>query len=942
MSKKWIKVVIGLIALIFIWTGISIYPDWLWFNSMGFSPVFWTMLFSSYGLGALIALLLLALIALNLFVAKRLNANTRTPTVSALDSLFSQFGLAGRRLDITLIVVALYVCYLVVSVGSHNWDLIMRFIHQQPFGTTDPIFGKDIGFYVFSLPFYLFVQSGLLILVVLSGLITLGWYLKEGGLQVSGELGQTDSGQITYPRITIVPNVKRHLSFLGGFIVLTLAWGFYLKMYQTLYSTGGAASGASYVDVNVNITAYKILIILSIGFALLLFWNVFKFRPKHILIGGGAWVVVILISTLVIPVLVQKLVVKPNELKKESPYIAYNIQYTRKAYKLDKIKAADFQVDDKLSNKDFKKHEQAIRNIRIWDERPLLRTFKQIQSIRLYYDFNDVDVDRYMIDNQYRQVMLAARELEVDQLPSQANTWVNRHLIYTHGYGLALSPVNEVTSEGLPNLMVKDLPPSYEPGLKIDRPEIYYGEMTKGYVLVNTKTKEFDFPKGDKNVYSSYEGNGGIPINSFSRRLLFAFEFMDPQILFTTNITPQSRIMYNRRIGERVRLIAPFLDYDKDPYLVISNGKLYWIQDAYTTSDMYPYSYRSHGQLGYNSLNYIRNSVKIVIDAYDGKMTFYMMDKHDPIVQTYAGIFPGLFKPFAEMPTDLKQHIRYPKDLFKIQAQIYAKYHMDDVQVFYNQEDLWQTPDELYSNSRQEMESYYLIVNLPDEEKEEFFLMLPFTPSKKDNMIAWLAARCDYPNYGNLLVYKLPKDKLVYGPMQIEARVDQQPDISRELSLWGQRGSRVIRGNLLAIPFGNTFIYVEPVYLEAKQDNIQKEGAKGDQGKNSWNGPAQDSAQSAALPELKRVIVAYGNHLVMGENLNKALNSVLDNQMRSIKSASVSMPQTSDVSDLGKQALEYYTRAKEYIRQGNWAEYGKELEKMEKVLRDISNLKPKK
>ncbi|MFC1821293.1 UPF0182 family protein, partial [Thermodesulfobacteriota bacterium] len=672
--------------------------------------------------------------------------------------------------------------------------------------------------------------------------------------------------------------------------------------------------------------------------------NARNFRKKLIWVSLGIWVGAVLVFSNLIPILVQKFIVKPNELAKESPYIAYNIDHTRKAYNLSKVKEVDFDVNDKLTAEDIQKHDVTIQNIRIWDERPLLQTYRQIQTIRLYYDFNNVDVDRYFINGRYRQVMLAAREMVVNKLPRQANTWVNRHLIYTHGYGLASSPVNEVTSEGLPHLFIKDLPPAFEPDLKVERPEIYFGEKTEEYVLVKTKAKEFDYPKGDKNVYSIYQGRGGVPIDSFLRRLLYAVEFLDPQILFTTYLNPESKILYNRRIRARTSLIAPFLDYDDDPYMVVSEGKLYWIQDAYTTSNMYPYSSRSHGHFGNKALNYIRNSVKVTIDAFNGDVVFYIMDQEDPIVKTYSKIFPDLFKPFNDMPADLKNHIRYPKDLFKIQMDTYTKYHMQDVQVFYNQEDLWQIPDELYGDSRQKMEPYYIIIKLPEGEKEEFLLMTPFTPAKKDNMIGWLSARSDLPHYGNLLVYKLPKEKLVYGPMQIEARVDQQTEISRELSLWGQRGSRVIRGNLLVIPISDTFIYVEPVYLEARQEK-REESPQGQPQQKGFGkarrggGQAasqQDTSGSAALPELKRVIVAFSNRLIMEENLDKALNGVLNAEI-SLKPSSVpTAPQTEDISNLSVLALEHYQRAKDYLREGKWADYGRELEKLEQILKDLS------
>ncbi len=943
--KKKILIGFGICVLILLWLVISIYPDWLWFGNLTFSSVFWTMLLSRYGFGLIVWLVFILILSLNLYAAQRLNPENATEMrFKAEGGYFSQLGLSGKSLHSLLIAFILLISLFIASKGSDQWDMALRYLYQQPFGSTDPIFNKDIGFYVFSLPFYLFIQNGLLIFLILAGLLTMGWYLKLGGLQIIGDLTPVEGKPIAVPKITIALKTKKHLIFLGGIIVLLLAWGYHLKAYKLLYSTQGPAFGASYTDVHIKLLAFNVLIFVSLAWALLLFLNSFKPRMKVIWISGGIWLGAVLLFANILPIAVQKIVVKPNELAKESPYIAYNIEYTRKAYNLNKIKEVDFPGSDKLSAEDINEHNVTIQNIRIWDERPLLQTYRQIQSIRLYYDFNNVDVDRYLINKQLRQVMLSARELVVNQLPPQAKTWVNRHLIYTHGYGLALSPVNEVTAEGLPRLLIKDLPPVIDADLKLERPEIYYGEETDQYVLVKTKTEEFDYPKGDKNVYTIYQGRGGVPIKSFVRRLLFAIEFLDPQILFTTYLSPESRIMYNRRIDGRVRAIAPFLDYDGDPYLVVSGGKLYWIQDAYTTSNMYPYSKRSYKYFNNKNLNYIRNSVKVIIDAYNGDVCFYMVDEKDPLVRTYLNIFPDLFKPFNEMPADLKKHIRYPKDLFEIQVGTYRTYHMEDVQVFYNQEDLWQIPDEIYSDTRQAMKPYYIIIKLPGEDKEEFLLMLPFTPSKKDNMIGWLSARSDLPNYGNLFVYKLPKEKLVYGPMQIEARVDQQTEISRELSLWGQRGSRVIRGNLLAIPVGDSFIYVEPVYLEAKQEvgevpstaSPQPSPFRKSQRKGARISSALDKSRAASLPELKRVIVAFGNRLIMKETLDKALRGLLEERIYPKEVASPGIPETLDIYNLGGLALEHYNKAKDYLRQGNWAEYGKELENLEKILKDIS------
>jgi uncharacterized protein len=953
MNKKLLIIGIGFVGVLLLWIGVSFYPDWLWFENLGFSPVFWTMLLSKFGFGVMVWVLLALIIGINIYAANRLNPPVGTRGgLKVADDVAAQFGLSTATLKTLVIAFILFATFYIASKSAAQWDLLLRYLYQQPFGSTDPVFNRDIGFYLFSLPFYLFIQNLLLVLFIVAALATMGWYLKNGALKIEGDFRQVRGTVPTVPKITLVENVKKHLIFLGGIVVLLMTWSYRLKMFGLLYSTQGPAFGASYTDVHIKVLAYKIIILISIGFAVLLFINAFKLRIKLIWMGAIIWVGVVLVLGTGLPILVQKVIVKPNELAKETPYIAYNIDFTRKAYNLNKIKVVNFEVNDQLSARDLKQHDVTIQNIRIWDERPLLQTYRQIQSIRLYYDFNNVDVDRYQLDNQYRQLMLAGRELLVNKLPPQANTWVNRHLTYTHGYGLAASPVNEVTSEGLPRLVIKDLPPSFEPDLKVVRPEIYYGEKTDEYVLVKTKAREFDYPKGDKNVYTTYQGKGGIHIKSFFRRLLFAVEFMDPQILFTTYLSPDTRIMFNRRIHRRTNAIAPFLDYDKDPYLVLSKGKLYWIQDAYTTSAMYPYSRRSRGTFNNRQLNYIRNSVKITIDAYNGDVVFYMIDEKDPIVKTYAQIFPDLFKPFKDMPADLKAHIRYPRDLFKIQMETYTKYHMEDVQVFYNQEDLWQIPDEIYGENRQKMEPYYIILKLPEEQKEEFFLMTPFTPSKKDNMIGWLAARCDLPDYGNLLVYKLPKEKLVYGPMQIEARVDQQTEISRELSLWGQRGSRVIRGNLLAIPVSDTFIYVEPVYLEAIQEDSQMAptvtpqsgGGATSQKTNMRARPRMEESKAASLPELKRVIVAFSNRLIMEENLDKALNAILDIDIAPKHPASLVTPRIKGqgVSGLGATALDHYNKAKEYLRHGDWAGYGRELDQLENILKEISGMRTEK
>jgi hypothetical protein len=546
-----------------------------------------------------------------------------------------------------------------------------------------------------------------------------------------------------------------------------------------------------------------------------------------------------------------------------------------------------------------------INNIRLWDHRPLKDTYNQIQSIRLYYDFYDVDVDRYIIDDEYRQVMLSVRELSAEKLAEQAQTWVNRRLQFTHGYGIALSPVNEVSAEGLPVLLVKDIPPVGD--FNIERPQIYFGEKTNDYVIVKTKTQEFDYPMGDENVYGHYQGKGGVSIGSFIRRLVYAWQFSDFNILISGELTPESKVLYYRNISERVSHLTPFLKLDSDPYPVVMDGRLLWIQDAYTTTDRYPYSEPLK-----SGLNYIRNSVKAVIDAYDGSVTFYVTDPEDALIRTYQAIFPGLFVPAEQMPESLQVHLRYPEGMFNIQASVYQSYHMRDVRVFYNQEDLWAVPREVYAGREQAMEPYYIIMRLPDEENEEFLLMLPFTPVNKNNTISWLAARCDGENYGKLIAYHFPKERLVYGPSQIENRIQQDTVITEQLALWGRGGSRVIRGNLLLIPLGKSNLYVEPVFLQA---------------------------EAGGLPELKRVIVAAGDQIAMEPTLKESIAAIFgaeapptEPMVEPPAPTEPEKPVAAEVARLIEEAQQHYNKAQQYLKKGDWAGYGKELDALKAVL----------
>jgi uncharacterized membrane protein (UPF0182 family) len=616
---------------------------------------------------------------------------------------------------------------------------------------------------------------------------------------------------------------------------------------------------------------------------------------------------------------VQNLDVAPNELDRELPYIAYNIQYTRQAFGLEHIEEYEFPAEEAVSPAAIETEQATIDNIRLWDHRPLLQTYNQIQSIRQYYQFIDVDVDRYTLDGNYRQVMISARELDPDRLPREAKSWVAQQLQYTHGYGVAMSLVSVISQEGLPQLTIRDVPPVSP--MSIKQPEIYFGEKTEHYVIVRTGTPEFDYPRGDEGIFTTYSGDAGINIGSFFRRVLFALKFQDPNFLLNTAIQPDSRLLYRRQIVERVREIAPFLRFDPDPYIVVADGGLHWIQDAYTTTDRYPYSQPYRPPERRRPFNYIRNSVKIVTNAWDGSVRFYVAEPSDPLIQTFQRIYPGLFTAMDNAPPSIRQHFRYPEELFRIQSDMYRLYHMTNPRVFYLREDVWAIPQELFYEQRVPVSPYYVIMKLPGENRPEFIQMLPFVPGTRDNMIGWLAARSDEPHYGRLLAYKYPKDKLIFGPLQIETRIDQDPVISPQFTLWGQGGSRVIRGNLLVIPIGRSNLYIEPIYLQGTD---------------------------SPLPELKRVIAATGNRIVMEPTLEAAIAQLFG---RPAAPAEATQPGVSVVpaqpiqpgvpappgptrtsAQLAAEAQDLFVRAQNALRSGDFVRYGEELRRLEETL----------
>jgi len=887
---------LGFIVLTGLGQAVPLYTDWLWYGEVGFTQVFTTVLslrgWLFLGAGGVVFLFMYG----NLWVAAR----TAAPDV--LWELDDQLGLPGRAVLEPLIRRLLLPVIAVIAVLSGlragaSWEMVLGYVNGTPFGVVDPLFGRDLSFYVFDLPLWRFIYGGAMTLVIGTLLLSVATYVLLRSLVLTAQGPRLAAG------------ARTHLLGLGAVLLLLRGVGFWLDRYELLYSPRGVVFGASYTDVHATLPALGLLTALALLCAGACVFQIT--RPGWgFLLAGLVFLGVVWAGGLgVWPSLLQRFQVTPNELVAERPYIEYNIRMTRQAYGLEKVKEQDFPAEDRLTSAAIERNSLTIKNIRLWDHRPLLTSFAQLQEIRTYYKFADVDVDRYTVNGEYRQIMLSAREMSYQHLPSRV--WINEHLTFTHGFGLVAGPVNRITPEGLPDLFIKDIPPSVTGGLpKITRPEIYYGELSNEYVIVRTKSQELDYPAGDQNVYSRYTGRGGVPIGGFLRKLAFAIRFGEIKILLSDDISGESRVMMYRRVAERVRQAAPFLRFDHDPYLVIAaDGRLVWIVDAYTTTDRYPYAQPDRG------LNYIRNSVKATVDAFDGKVVFYIADPSDPLIRTWARAFPGLFTPMDRMPEDLRPHVRYPEDLFSLQARMYGTYHMQDPQVFYNKEDLWNIPRMMQDGRDHEMEPYFTIMRLPGEKREEFTLLTGFNPARRDNMIAIIAARADAPNYGSLIVYTFPKQKLVYGPRQIDARVNQDPVISAAFSLWNQQGSRVLRGSLLAIPIEESLIYVQPIYLSAEQ---------------------------GALPELRRVIVAFGNQIAMEPTLEQSLQRIFGGRVRGDEAAPArgadgkpAPALTGAVMGLAQKAWDAWQRGQDAIKRGDWAAYGQAQKQLEETLRQL-------
>ena len=825
LNRKWLFLLAAIVIIgsMFAEKILAFYFDWLWFENLGFESVLWTILGSQLGLGLLVGVLFFLLTFGGVRYAFNKTSHLPVLLSDAARREVPLLDLLAANLKPLTFLAPLVIAVMTGLVMADQWDVPLKFLNAVSFGSVDPIFGKDHGFYLFSLPFWMMVKSFLwaALTVIALGVGMIFFFKQFVYLSPTG--------------IVVLPEARRTLSLLAGAAFLLLAMEFYFDRYELLTQGNSVVAGIGYADDHGRLPILYILVLISLVGAAMSFLGVISPGFKKVLWSAGALGLFYVVANFYPNFVLQKLIVGPNELIKETPYIEHTIAGTLKAYGLEDTETNVLGGSAELTAEHIESNAATIENIRLWDQEPLLDTLGQIQEIRTYYQFESVDNDRYRINGNYQQTLLSPRELLSSSLPNR--TWINEHLTFTHGYGVSLIPVNQVTPEGLPVLLIKDIPPRSSVDLKIDRPEIYFGELSNDHVFVNTDTKEFDYPQGEQNVYKNYEGSGGFSVGSFVRKVLLSARFKTLKIFFSDDIHEESRVLMYRNISNRVAKVAPFLMLDQDPYLVISEGRLFWIYDTYTVSDRFPYSPQSF--FG----NYVRNSVKVVIDAYEGTMDFYIADPKDPVILTYRGIFPELFKDMETMPEDLKNHIRYPSDLFAIQTIVYATYHMKTPQVFYNKEDQWEVPQ----IDGRRMEPYYTIMKLPSKQEEEYILMLPFTPRGKSNLSAWMVARSDGEHYGKLVAYTFPKQKLIYGPSQIVARINQDAEISRQISLWDQRGSSVIQGTLLVIPIEESLIYVRPLYLKA------------DAGK---------------IPELKRVIVGYEDNIAMEPTLEEALEKI--------------------------------------------------------------------
>ena len=884
---------------------VDFFADWLWFGEVGYQQVYSTEISVRAITGAAVFAVTLAWLALHIRYA--MAAISPAPLSFTTREGFTVALPTRDQVRPLVMVLAAVAAFLLASFVSTQWMTLLSYWYQVPFGASDPILGYDAGFYVFSLPALELLRGFLLGLVVLALLGSTGLYFVAGQVQL------TPFG------LRVEDRARAHLTWLAAAFFVVLALGAWLSRVHEIVMPSGIIQGASYADAHARMPA-ALALTAAAGVAAALAAAAAVTRRTRLLIAAAAIYAVTMVGGQAYAAALQRFVVTPNEQVRETPFMEYNIAGTRAAFAIDQVEERELPGESPLTRQTIEANRETLDNVRLWDHQPLLETFGQIQEIRTYYDFVSVDNDRYEINGRLRQVMLSVREMNPSALPNR--TWVNERLVFTHGHGLTLGPVNQVTQEGLPVLFVRDLPPVTTVDINITEPSIYFGEVANDYVIVRTRAQEFHYPKGEDNVYSQYAGTGGIPIGSLLHKLLFAFRFRNYQILLSDDITGESRLMFDRHIRTRVAKIAPFLVLDQDPYPVVSDGRIFWIQDAYTVTERYPYASAA------GNVNYIRNSVKVTVDAYQGTVTFYAADTTDPIARTIDRIFPSLLRPLEQLPEDLRKHVRYPEDIFQVQASVYATYHMTNPAVFYNKEDQWEAPAVDSGGESRRMEPYYTMMKLPGEQRAEFIQMLPFTPRRRDNLASWMVARSDGEHYGKLQVFQFPKQTLVFGPAQVVARINQDQVIAPQITLWNQQGSQVIQGTLMVIPIEESLIYVRPLYLRA---------------------------QAGRIPELTRVIVAYQNRIVMEPTLDQAIARLFGQGERagaappSTTTPGVA-PGTTPAAPPAKgtaapagfdaaawermatEARDTYQRALEAQRAGDWAKYGEEIRRLGELL----------
>ena len=956
-ERKISLILMGIILVLVLFLAmIQFITDFMWFKEMGYTDVFFKQLVTQLTVGVPTFAVVTVLVQVYLTHLKK--------TYFAKIASSEETNLKGLK-KTTIILSVVFGAIATFMAVSQLWFEILKFANSTDFDLADPLFNFDISFYIFRLEFLKEMNEILIGVIIGFVALTIIYYIilmtvrtpdvfKEEAPQAEAAAGAGDerhtagtnpfgggnnngaNGSEPFSKFAeafggkmfqqkqakpkrqfddnnfkqLLKIASGKISLLGFIFFIMLGINFFLRQFDLLHAHTGAVYGAGFTDVNVTLWMLRILCVLSVLAAILFVVQMRKKNYKKLLSVPVLMIVVGLVGSGA-GYLIQNLVVSPDEINKESAYLARNIEFTQYAYQLDDVDVKAFAADNTLTYKDINDNTETINNIRINDFDPAQQFYNQTQSIRQYYTFNDVDVDRYMINGKYTQTFLTARE--IDESKRGNDSWLNTHLKYTHGYGFALSRVDKVTASGQPDVLIGNIPPeSTVEEIQIERPEIYFGELSNDYIIVGTDEKEFDYPDGESNKYTTYEGDAGIKMNFFNR-ILFSIREGSIKMFTSSNIDSNSKIIINRNVMERVRTIMPYLNYENDPYMVTVDGKLYWMIDAYTSSSYYPYS----EPYGEENINYIRNSVKVVVDAYNGDVDFYIVDSEDPIATTFAKIYPTLFKSFDQMPEGLKAHIRYPNYLFQIQASVYGKYHMEDVNVFYQKEDVWDIASEIYGMEKQQMQPNYYIAKLPGEEKAEFFNSLPFTPKSKQNMTALMVARNDGDNYGQLVLYQFPKSRTIYGPEQIEAQIDQNTEISKEFALWNSSGTKYRRGNMFIIPINTSVLYVEPVYLEA---------------------------QNSSIPEVKRIIMAYNDEIAYEETLAECLVSLFgDGAEEGVNEAgtgeSLNGEQTSEEmsqAELIAAAAAAYENAVEAQKKGDWASYGKYMDELEKYLNKLA------